>query len=123
MPHELVGLTVITSDNPGGLTRPHSVNAERRVDLRAELATLRIQGRLTRLYPAQGASDLTWSSVEVGMACDLPLDDALAVAHSYGQLAVYQLVEDGRILVPCVELRRSSAYVQPVSVIRERLTP
>lgn len=107
LPGELHGLFVVTSDNPGGFLREEALNRERRIDLRAEMASLRLAGRVHALHPSLGAADLSLSAPEVGFAADLDEDAAVLLGHAYGQLGIYHLVPEGRRLLSCAILQRN----------------
>lgn len=130
LPEVLHELCVITSDNPGGFQRPRHLNKERRVEFRAGMVSLQFSGCLDRVYPAFGARDASLlgsvgggieevDGVEYGLAVRLGgrfhLEDALAIGHEFGQLAIYHFVPAGRRLLACAMLQRNTAAaVQPM---------
>ena len=130
LPEVLHELCIITSDNPGGFQRPRHLNKERRAEFRAEMVSLQLSGCIGRIYPAFGASDASLlgsvgggieevDGVEYGLAVRLGgrfhLEDALAIGHEFGQLAIYHFVPAGRRLLACAMLQRNTAAaVQPM---------
>lgn len=134
LPEVLHELCVITSDNPGGFQRSGYLNKERRVEFRAQMVSLQLSSCLDRVYPAFGARDASLlgsvgggieevDGVEYGLAVRLGgrfhLEDALAIGHEFGQLAIYHLVPAGRRLLACAMLQRNTdAAVQPMHCIK-----
>jgi len=106
LPESLHGLFIITSDNPGGFPRSPGLNRERRNELRTEMVSLYLLGKIGPLHYTLGwanGADIE-SSSEVGLASRMDLDQAIALGHGFGQLAIYQLVPQGRRLLACALL-------------------
>jgi hypothetical protein len=127
VPKTLVNLVLITSDNPGGIPRPDSVNKDRRLDLRVEAMSLLLNKRIEALYPCSGYKEGFKNSEEVGVALRLSesfnLKDACALAHSYGQLAVYVFSTTHRLLVSCTREPVESSRSKISSVYQESIKP
>lgn len=118
LPESLHGLYIITSDNPGGFLRSSGLNRERRSELRAEMVSLYLLGKIGPLHYSLGWANGAGieSSPEVGLASRMDLGQAIALGHGFGQLAIYQLVPQGRRLLACALLQRNiEVPVQPMS--------
>ncbi len=144
VPSHLCGLFVVSSDDPGGIPRPVSVNRERRVDLRVELVILRLQHKLSVLletatvhptivndpstdpHPSLSThlairtthASASWFTTTPSMACNLVREDALTLARRFGQIAIYEFSSLGRSVLPC-QPGPISETIHPVKITIE----